>query len=215
MTWKNVEVKAGKSVELTLEVVVEDNTSVIKNKAYVDDNKIPEEPETAVKHHYTVEHYTENLDGRYSKVEKDTVVSADVEIGTKVTYEANKYDGFTFDDSKTENKDATVPDNNNLVVKLYYTRNSYSYTIKYVEEGNETNILKTTTGEAKYEEEIDVTKETFEGYTYVRQDKEKIKIDTTNNIATVYYTRNSYNVTYEYEGEFPTGASELPAKSNI
>ena len=213
MTWKNVEVKAGKSVELTLEVVVEDNTSVIKNKAYVDDNKIPEEPETAVKHHYTVEHYTENLDGRYSKVEKDTVVSADVEIGTKVTYEANKYDGFTFDDSKTENKDATVPDNNNLVVKLYYTRNSYSYTIKYVEEGNETNILKTTTGEAKYEEEIDVTKETFEGYTYVRQDKEKIKIDTTNNIATVYYTRNSYKVTYKYEGKVPTGASELPAKA--
>ena len=213
MTWKNVEVKAGKSVELTLEVVVEDNISIIKNIAYVDGNKIPEEPETTVKHHYTVEHYTENLDGRYSKVEKDTVVSADVEIGTKVTYEANKYDGFTFDDSKTENKDATVPDNNNLVVKLYYTRNSYSYTIKYVEEGNETNILKTTTGEAKYEEEIDVTKETFEGYTYVRQDKEKIKIDTTNNIATVYYTRNSYNVTYEYEGEFPTGASELPAKA--
>ena len=213
MTWSNVEVKAGKSVKLTLEVVVEDNISIIKNIAYVDGNKIPEEPETTVKHHYTVEHYTENLDGTYSKVDKDTVVSADVEIGTKVTYEANKYDGFTFDDSKTENKDATVPDNNNLVVKLYYTRNSYSYTIKYVEEGNETNILKTTTGEAKYEEEIDVTKETFEGYTYVRQDKEKIKIDTTNNIATVYYTRNSYNVTYEYEGEFPTGASELPAKA--
>ena len=213
MTWKNVEVKAGESVELTLEVVVEDNTSVIKNKAYVDDNKIPEEPETAVKHHYTVEHYTENLDGTYSKVEKDTVVSADVEIGTKVTYEANKYDGFTFDDSKTENKDATVPDNNNLVVKLYYTRNSYSYTIKYVEEGNETNILKTTTGEAKYEEEIDVTKETFEGYTYVRQDKEKIKIDTTNNIATVYYTRNSYKVTYKYEGKVPTGASDTPAEA--
>ena len=213
MTWKNVEVKAEKSVELTLEVVVEDNTSVIKNKAYVDDNKIPEEPETAVKHHYTVEHYTENLDGTYSRVEKDTVVSADVEIGTKVTYEANKYDGFTFDDSKTENKDATVPDNNNLVVKLYYTRNSYSYTIKYVEEGNETNILKTTTGEAKYEEEIDVTKETFEGYTYVRQDKEKIKIDTTNNIATVYYTRNSYKVTYKYEGKVPTGASDTPAEA--
>ena len=213
MTWKNVEVKAGKSVELTLEVVVEDNTSVIKNKAYVDDNKIPEEPETAVKHHYTVEHYTENLDGTYSKVDKDTVVSENVEIGTKVNYKNNNYEGFTFDDSKTENKDATVPDNNNLVVKLYYTRNSYSYTIKYVEEGNETNILKTTTGEAKYEEEIDVTKETFEGYTYVRQDKEKIKIDTTNNIATVYYTRNSYKVTYEYEGKVPTGASKTPAEA--
>ena len=122
MTWKDVEVKAGKSVELTFEVIVNDNTSIIKNKAYVDENKIPEEPETSVKHHYTVEHYTENLDGTYSKVEKDTVVSEDVEIGTKVSYKINNYDGFTFDESKTENKDSTVPDNNNLVVKLYYTR---------------------------------------------------------------------------------------------
>ena len=144
MTWKNVEVKAGKSVELTLEVVVEDNISIIKNTAYVDGNKIPEEPETSVKHHYTVEHYTENLDGTYSKVEKDTVVSADVEIGTKVSYKINNYDGFTFDDSKTENKDATVPDNNNLVVKLYYTRrNDLSYTVNYKEQGTEKELAGT------------------------------------------------------------------------
>ena len=32
-------------------------------------------------------------------------------------------------------------------------------------------------------------------------------------VLKLYYTRNSYNVTYEYEGEFPTGASELPAKA--
>lgn len=98
MIWKDVEVKAGKSVELTFEVIVNDNTSIVKNKAYVDENKIPDEPETSVKHHYTVEHYTENLDGTYSKVEKDTVVSEDVEIGTKVSYKINNYDGFTFMD---------------------------------------------------------------------------------------------------------------------
>ena len=205
MTWKNVEVKAGKSVELTLEVVVEDNTSVIKNKAYVDDNKIPEEPETAVKHHYTVEHYTENLDGTYSKVEKDTVVSEDVEIGTKVTYEANKYDGFTFDDSKTENKDATVPDNNNLVVKLYYTRrNDLSYTVYYKEQGTENELADAkvvdgkTFGDVVTENAIDI-----DGYNKVDPTSAEITITTGKNEYTFYYTKRadlSYTVYYKEQG---------------
>ena len=205
MTWKNVEVKAGKSVELTLEVVVEDNTSVIKNKAYVDDNKIPEEPETAVKHHYTVEHYTENLDGTYSKVEKDTVVSEDVEIGTKVTYEANKYDGFTFDDSKTENKDATVPDNNNLVVKLYYTRrNDLSYTVYYKEQGTENELADAKVvdgqkfGDVVTENAIDIN-----GYNKVNPTSAEITITTGTNEYTFYYTKRndlSYTVYYKEQG---------------
>ena len=287
MTWKNVEVKAGKSVELTLEVVVEDNISIIKNTAYVDGNKIPEEPETSVRHHYTVEHYTENLDGTYSKVEKDTVVSADVEIGTKVSYENNNYEGFTFDDSKTENKDATVPDNNNLVVKLYYTRNSYKVTYEY--EGTVPTGASELPAEAtyKYGEKVTVAENaTAPGYTFSGWDKEDFTMPasdvvikgsftandntqyrvehyledldgktftlkdtetlagTTDTTATatpkqypgftfnenvegtktsgtitgdgklvlkLYYTRNSYKVTYEYEGTVPTGASELPA----
>ena len=206
MIWSDVEVKAGKSVELTLEVVVEDNTSVIKNKAYVDDNKILEEPETAVKHHYTVEHYTENLDGTYSKVEKDTVVSEDVEIGTKVTYEANKYDGFTFDDSKTENKDATVPDNNNLVVKLYYTRrNDLNYTVYYKEQGTENKLADAkvvdgkTFGDVVTENAIDI-----DGYNKVNPTSAEITITTGKNEYTFYYTKRtdlSYTVNYYYNGK--------------
>ena len=205
MIWSDVEVKAGKSVELTLEVVVEDNTSVIKNKAYVDDNKILEEPETAVKHHYTVEHYTENLDGTYSKVEKDTVVSEDVEIGTKVTYEANKYDGFTFDDSKTENKDATVPDNNNLVVKLYYTRrNDLNYTVYYKEQGTENKLADAkvvdgkTFGDVVTENAIDI-----DGYNKVNPTSAEITITTGKNEYTFYYTKRadlSYTVYYKEQG---------------
>ena len=205
MTWKNVEVKAGKSVELTLEVVVEDNTSVIKNKAYVDDNKIPEEPETAVKHHYTVEHYTENLDGTYSKVEKDTVVSADVEIGTKVSYENNNYEGFTFDESKTENKDATVPDNNNLIVKLYYARrNDLSYTVYYKEQGTEKELAGAkvvdgqTYGDTITENAIDI-----DGYNKVDPTSGNITITTGTNEHTFYYTKRtdlSYTVNYLEKG---------------
>ena len=206
MTWKDVEVKAGKSVELTFEVIVNDNTSIIKNKAYVDENKIPEEPETSVKHHYTVEHYTENLDGTYSKVEKDTVVSEDVEIGTKVSYKINNYDGFTFDESKTENKDATVPDNNNLVVKLYYARrNDLSYTVYYKEQGTEKELAGAkvvdgqTFGNVVTENAIDI-----DGYNKVNPTSANIKITTGTNEHTFYYTKRtdlSYTVNYYYNGE--------------
>ena len=201
MTWKDVEVKAGKSVELTFEVIVNDNTSIIKNKAYVDENKIPEEPETSVKHHYKVEHYTENLDGTYSKVEKDTVVSEDVEIGTKVSYKINNYDGFTFDESKTENKDSTVPDNNNLVVKLYYTRrNDLSYTVYYKEQGTEKELAGAkvvdgqTFGNVVTENAIDI-----DGYNKVNPTSANIKITTGTNEHTFYYTKKndlSYTVNY-------------------
>ena len=205
MTWKDVEVKAGKSVELTFEVIVNDNTSIIKNKAYVDENKIPEEPETSVKHHYTVEHYTENLDGTYSKVEKDTVVSEDVEIGTKVSYKINNYDGFTFDESKTENKDATVPDNNNLIVKLYYARrNDLSYTVYYKEQGTEKELAGAkvvddqTFGDVVTENAIDI-----DGYNKVNPTSADITITTGKNEHTFYYTKRndlSYTVYYKEQG---------------
>ena len=288
MTWSNVEVKAGKSAKLALEVVVDDNISIIKNIAYVDGNKIPEEPETTVKHHYTVEHYTENLDGTYSKVDKDTVVSEDVEIGTKVSYEVKKYEGFEYDESQTVNKDATVPDNNNLVVKLYYTRNSYKVTYEY--EGTVPAGASNLPEEATYKYGANVTvaeEATAPGYTFSGWDKEdftmpaedvvikgsftantdtQYKVEhylqdldgnsytlkdtetlagTTDTTATatpkqypgftydstvegtktegvitgdgqlvlkLYYTRNNYKVTYEYEGTPPSGASALPTE---
>ena len=201
MTWKDVEVKAGKSVELTFEVIVNDNTSIIKNKAYVDENKIPEEPETSVKHHYKVEHYTENLDGTYSKVEKDTVVSEDVEIGTKVSYKINNYDGFTFDESKTENKDATVPDNNNLIVKLYYARrNDLSYTVYYKEQGTEKELAdaKVVNGQ-KFGDVVTENAIDIDGYNKVNPTSAEITITTGTNEHTFYYTKRndlSYTVNY-------------------
>ena len=205
MTWKDVEVKAGKSVELTFEVIVNDNTSIIKNKAYVDENKIPEEPETSVKHHYKVEHYTENLDGTYSKVEKDTVVSEDVEIGTKVSYKINNYDGFTFDESKTENKDATVPDNNNLIVKLYYARrNDLSYTVYYKEQGTENELAdaKVVNGQ-KFGDVVTENAIDIDGYNKVNPTSAEITITTGTNEYTFYYTKRndlSYTVNYLEKG---------------
>ena len=176
MTWKNVEVKAGKSVELTLEVVVEGGVSEITNTAKIDNNEIPDKPNTIVKYYYTIEHYTENLDGEsYTKVDEDII--KDVLAGTETSYTAKEdYTGFTFDDDKTENKGAKVPTNNNLVIKLYYTRNiNTKYTVEYYYQINgeykDTTAIKETrtgtTGETVSVTENDKNQLTYNGKKYV------------------------------------------------
>ena len=176
MTWSNVEVKAGKSVELTLEVVVEGGVSEITNTAKIDNNEIPDKPNTIVKYYYTIEHYTENLDGEsYTKVDEDII--KDVLAGTETSYTAKEdYTGFTFDDDKTENKGAKVPTNNNLVIKLYYTRNiNTKYTVEYYYQINgeykDTTAIKETrtgtTGATVSVTENDKNQLTYNGKKYV------------------------------------------------
>ena len=91
-----------------------------------------------------------------------------------------------------------VIDTKNNVAYVYYTRNSYDYTIYHVEKDNEENILDTEKGNADFEDVVEVNEKQFTGYTYDSQDKETIVIDTENNIAYVYYTRNGYKYTVEY-----------------
>ena len=77
---------------------------------------------------YKVEHYTENLDGSFSLAEDETV--KDVLAGSKVSAEAKSFEGFTFNKdiagTLTEAKADT-----GLVLKLYYSRNSYNVSYEY------------------------------------------------------------------------------------
>ena len=77
---------------------------------------------------YKVEHYTENLDGSFSLAADETV--EDVPAGTDVSAEAKSFEGFTFDKdiagTLTEAKADT-----GLVLKLYYSRNSYNVSYEY------------------------------------------------------------------------------------
>lgn len=57
-------------------------------------------------------------------------------------------------------------------------------------------------------------KEPIGGYTYSNASPEKLTVEIANahNVIDLYYTNNVYNVTYEYEGDIPPGASECPEK---
>lgn len=174
MTWSNVEVKPGEPVELKLVVNVVGGVETIKNTAYIDtNNKIPQEPTTEVKYYYTIEHYQEQVDGSFEMVESKN--SSYVSVGTETSYTAKDYStqGYYFDDSKTVNKNAVVPTNNDLVIKLYYTRRTdLGYTVNYYYNG-EWKYNKEYTKQ-EYLDEITSYDEyaTYEGVTYTKYNVE-------------------------------------------
>ena len=74
---------------------------------------------------YTVEHYQQNIDdNEYTKVDGDTQTINTGNVGEQTAAEAKTYEGFTaqsFDQ-------ATINADGSTVVKIYYTRNSYTIT---------------------------------------------------------------------------------------
>ena len=153
---------------------------------------------------YTVEYYKDGMlqenDTRVITdnvwVNDDKVLAVNVdEINT-----VNKYKGYSFKNTNPE----IIPDviNDGGVIKVYYVINSYPYIIYHVEKGNTENILGIQKGTKKYKDTVKVKECEYTGFTFDSKNKEEIVIDTDNNVAYVYYTRNvySYNVEHYLEG---------------
>ena len=239
---------------------------------------------------YKVEHYLQNLDNdEYTLHETETLAGT---TGKTATAEAKTYDGFTFNESVEETvKSGVIAGDGSLVLKLYYTRNSYKVTYAYtgdVPEGASALPAEATykygatvsiadeatapgytfsgwsrtegfempadnvtitgsftaNGNTEYKvehylEDLDgkgytladteapltgetgttatANPKTYEGFTFddsVKGTKQEGEIKGDGSLVLkLYYTRNSYDVTYAYEGTVPKGASEVPAKA--
>ena len=78
---------------------------------------------------YQVEHYQQKLDGTYERTDTDTLSG---ETGASVTAQAKTYAGFTCNKAVTGTVESgTIAADGSLVLKLYYTRNSYGVTYQY------------------------------------------------------------------------------------
>ena len=195
-TNKYVGYKFDHSEPETIPSVVADGT-VIKIYYVKDDSQ-------KVEVKYTVEYYKDGMlqenDTRVITdnvwVNDDKVLAVNVdEINT-----VNKYKGYSFKNTNPE----IIPEviNDGGVIKVYYVRNSYPYIIYHVEKGNTENILGIQKGTKKYKDTVKVKECEYTGFTFDSKNKEEIVIDTDNNVAYVYYTRNvySYNVEHYLEG---------------
>ena len=144
---------------------------------------------------YKVEHYLENLevlDGEKFTL-KDTETLAGT-TDTTATATPKQYPGFTYDSTVEGTKTSgTITGDGQLVLKLYYTRNTYKYTVHYFYNGVEDKD-KADEFEALYEEKINEYTIKNQGiYTeYNKESSNRTKeallvIGTGSNYINVYY----------------------------
>ncbi|MBQ8473071.1 MAG: VWA domain-containing protein [Bacilli bacterium] len=161
---------------------------------------------------YTVEYYKDGV-----LVESDTEVYKEENVhileDDTLTLEkdkintTDKYTGYEFVGTNPEVLPEVVETGS--VIKVYYESGLYDYVIKHVEKDNESNILDTDSGSQKYGTSVQVLEKVIPGFTYDSKDKEAIVIDTENNIAYVYYTRNTYSYKVEHYKENLEGLFEI------
>ena len=87
---------------------------------------------------YTVEHYLEELDGTFRLEESDELQGT---TDTEATAIAKEYEGFSFDENAEGTQiSGNIAGDGSLVLRLYYTRNSYS--VSYQIDGQTPDNMK-------------------------------------------------------------------------
>lgn len=110
---------------------------------------------------YKVEHYQEKLDGTYVKADTDELTGT---TDTRATAVAKSYTGFTVDKTVEGTVESgIIAGDGSLVLKLYYTRNSYIISSDLRINGGDANLADGKTYPwsyrygGKFEETIDYT----------------------------------------------------------
>ena len=152
---------------------------------------------------YTVEHYLENLDGNYAL---DTTEHLKGTTDTTVTAAAKSYDNFTYDSTVPGTvASGNIAGDGSLVLKLFYTRNTYDYTVRHIKQlpdgsYDEANAeVETLSG--KFEALAAVTAKDY-GEHYPTNDadtKQNIKIEKGLTID-VKYALDEHTLTFETNG---------------
>ena len=152
---------------------------------------------------YTVEHYLENLDGSYAL---DTTEHLKGTTDTTVTAAAKSYDNFTYDSTVPDTvASGNIAGDGSLVLKLFYTRNTYDYTVRHIKQlpdgsYDEANAeVETLSG--KFEALAAVTAKDY-GEHYPTNDadtKQNIKIEKGLTID-VKYDLDEHTLTFETNG---------------
>ena len=111
---------------------------------------------------YKIKHHLENINGGYSVESTDSKIGY---TGTTLTASSfkNTYTGFTYDHAEVDENTVTtttIKGDESLVINLYYSRNSYTVTLK-----KDVGISKVEgAGTYKYDEEVIINPTVRNGY---------------------------------------------------
>ena len=150
---------------------------------------------------YTVEYYKDNVkdDTKTQSYTNPIWVNA-TEQQVKLS-EINTTDkfgaGYKFEKTDPATIPSTIADKG--VIKVYYVADTFDYSVKYVIEGTDTELVPGYTKSATYATEVGADKKNIEGYTVLNAD-EKLTIgsDESQNVLVIEYRANTYGYSVEY-----------------
>ena len=150
---------------------------------------------------YTVEYYKDNVkdDTKTQSYTNPIWVNA-TEQQVKLS-EINTTDkfgaGYKFEKTDPATVPSTIADKG--VIKVYYVSDTFDYSVKYVIEGTDTELVPGYTKSATFGTEVGADKKNIEGYTVVDADKKlTIGSDESQNVLVIEYRANTYGYSVEY-----------------
>ena len=170
--------------------------------------------------YYKITHYTENVakDAQGNTTWTEYASSQAVgDIGTTYTADPMTIPGFTYDSSVTGTVASGELTSAGLELKLYYTRNSYPYQVRYLEQGSGNQLADPKNGTGKYGEVVSESAIDITNYTAVDPTSTTLNIRIEENatpalnIITFYYTENEATINYVVVG--PDGCGTVSSTS--
>ena len=163
--------------------------------------------------YYKITHYTENLAGNTTWTEYASSQAVG-DIGTTYSADPMTIPGFTYDrtvDGTVASGELTA---NGLELKLYYTRNSYPYQVRYLEQGTGKQLADPKNATGKYGQVISESAIEITGYQAVDPTSQTLNIrieesqtEAKLNIITFYYKEKEVTINYQVVG--PTGCGTV------
>ena len=170
--------------------------------------------------YYKITHYTENLgtDSQGKPTWTEYASSQAVgDIGTTYSADPMTIPGFTYDSTVAGTVASGELTAKGLELKLYYTRNSYPYQVRYLEQGSGNQLAAPKNGTGKYGQVVSESAKDIANYAPVAPASQTLNIrieegtEAKLNIITFYYTEKEVTINYVAVG--PEGATDFGSVS--
>lgn len=158
-------------------------------------------------------HWIQNIVGDgYTEYQSST--NPNGVIGEEYPATPISINGFKFNSIKSNTEGTLTAEG--LVLNLYYDREEYDYTFRFMERGTNKQLAAPVTGTARYQAQVTESAKTIDGYTLVSSENQSITIgtDAEKNVKTFWYEEKTAVINYEVVG--PDGCGSVsPASETV
>ena len=161
---------------------------------------------------YRIAYYYETLSGEYAELRSmEYVEEIGADIRKKVLDEREDIPGFSYNEDKSHIPPSGTLTKDGMSFDFYYDRNSYEYTVQYLNYDTKEAIQKEKTSSAKFESVVTENAPDIKGLNVVGDSSKNITItlNKDENVAIFYYKDQQVSINYRRVGPASETSSEM------